>query len=238
MAAVSSPVGLAHQLQGGPQGRGFGHRRGGSTAAARGSLLQPAAWHARPSPGLRRPWRLQNLASCRPMGGDAAAWRSGPPHGTLGPLNSRQADTARLRQNGTLAGSGLRAGGAPDAHCCRSRRPRRPLHCRPCAGHVKRVRCESSAAMVPKDKAIKRFIVRNMVDASAIRDLQDACAIDGGCCARASGGCYKSLRARPALGAVHLQGLCGCCGMGRRTAWTGLQGAASWAAWRGTHEEA
>ena len=41
------------------------------------------------------------------------------------------------------------------------------------------MRCESSAAMVPKDKAIKRFIVRNMVDASAIRDLQDACAIDG-----------------------------------------------------------
>lgn len=34
---------------------------------------------------------------------------------------------------------------------------------------------------MPKDKAIKRFIVRNMVDASAIRDLQDACAIDGGC---------------------------------------------------------
>ena len=45
---------------------------------------------------------------------------------------------------------------------------------------VKRVRCESSGAMVPKDKAIKRFIVRNMVDASAIRDLQEACAIDGG----------------------------------------------------------
>lgn len=44
---------------------------------------------------------------------------------------------------------------------------------------VRRVRCESSGVMVPKDKAIKRFIVRNMVDASAIRDLQDACAIDG-----------------------------------------------------------
>lgn len=47
---------------------------------------------------------------------------------------------------------------------------------------VKRVRCESSAALVPKDKAIKRFIVRNMVDASAIRDLQDSCAVEGELC--------------------------------------------------------
>merc|ERR1712232_1234274 len=45
-------------------------------------------------------------------------------------------------------------------------------------GHVRRVRCESSGVMVPKDKAIKRFIVRNIVDASAIRDIQDASAID------------------------------------------------------------
>ena len=44
---------------------------------------------------------------------------------------------------------------------------------------VKRVRCESSGVLVPKDKAIKRFIVRNIVDASAIRDLQDSCAIEG-----------------------------------------------------------
>eukprot|EP00894_Picocystis_sp_ML_P003152 jgi/Pico_ML_1/53669/g4178.t2 len=44
---------------------------------------------------------------------------------------------------------------------------------------VKRVRCESSAIMVPKDKAIKRFIVRNIVDSSAIRDIQDACVYDG-----------------------------------------------------------
>ena len=42
----------------------------------------------------------------------------------------------------------------------------------PTAQQVKRVRCESSGVLVPKDKAVKRFIVRNIVDASAVRDLQ------------------------------------------------------------------
>ncbi|CAL8464306.1 g3841 [Coccomyxa elongata] len=46
-------------------------------------------------------------------------------------------------------------------------------------GHVKRVRCEASGVLVPKDKAVKRFIVRNIVDASAIRDIQDASLIEG-----------------------------------------------------------
>ncbi|EIE18661.1 ribosomal protein S26 component of cytosolic 80S ribosome and 40S small subunit, partial [Coccomyxa subellipsoidea C-169] len=45
-------------------------------------------------------------------------------------------------------------------------------------GHVKRVRCEASGVLVPKDKAVKRFIVRNIVDASAIRDIQDASTIE------------------------------------------------------------
>jgi len=43
------------------------------------------------------------------------------------------------------------------------------------------VRCESSGVLVPKDKAIKRFIVRNIVDASAIRDIQDASVLEGQC---------------------------------------------------------
>ena len=30
-----------------------------------------------------------------------------------------------------------------------------------------------------KDKAIKRFIVRNIVDASAIRDIQDSSILEG-----------------------------------------------------------
>ena len=46
-------------------------------------------------------------------------------------------------------------------------------------GSVRRVRCEQSGVLVPKDKAIKRFIVRNIVDASAVRDIQDASALEG-----------------------------------------------------------
>lgn len=48
---------------------------------------------------------------------------------------------------------------------------------------VKRVFCESSGALVPKDKAVKRFIVRNIVESAAIRDLQEACVFDGACAA-------------------------------------------------------
>ena len=43
---------------------------------------------------------------------------------------------------------------------------------------MRRVRCEASGVLVPKDKAIRRFIVRNIVDASAIRDITDASVID------------------------------------------------------------
>ena len=40
-------------------------------------------------------------------------------------------------------------------------------------GHIKSVHCTNCSRLVPKDKAVERYTVRNMVDASSLRDIKE-----------------------------------------------------------------
>mmetsp|Transcript_24074 Transcript_24074/g.48617 ORF Transcript_24074/g.48617 Transcript_24074/m.48617 type:complete len:149 (+) Transcript_24074:1984-2430(+) len=45
-------------------------------------------------------------------------------------------------------------------------------------GLVRRVHCIFSGKLIPKDKAVTRYVIRNIIENSSLKDVQEACYYD------------------------------------------------------------
>mmetsp|Transcript_25850 Transcript_25850/g.61299 ORF Transcript_25850/g.61299 Transcript_25850/m.61299 type:complete len:117 (-) Transcript_25850:965-1315(-) len=45
-------------------------------------------------------------------------------------------------------------------------------------GLVRRVHCIFSGKLIPKDKAVSRYVIRNIVENSSLKDIQEACCYE------------------------------------------------------------